>query len=167
METFNEFQESKAVQTFNQINYKVDASLFGFDMVKPESTNVDFYGIKGRDLFVQFKNGGSCWMYYVTPEIIDNLHNPPPGPDGMPLSPGKIIANRVVRKMISQSLSKNLISIIPNKIALLKKDIRSQWGFACAGTPVRLLAENGELTIVELDGIRFNMFTSDLLLKAN
>jgi hypothetical protein len=58
----------------NLAEYIIDDSLQGFEICQKPSSNVDFYGTNGKDIFIQFKNGGTYIYENVPKEIIDEMH---------------------------------------------------------------------------------------------
>lgn len=152
---------------FDLISYEADTFLDSYELHKKPSSNIDFFGFDGTTLFVQFKNG-SCWLYYIDAELVEELLNPGPGPDGLPLSIGKIIANKIVRKRLSQSIPNNLVKMLPRPIALMKSDYKSQGNVLLASKheEVYIVLEDEGMIQIEskVTGKRW-LVTSDQLLK--
>lgn len=51
----------------------IDPQLQGFDLKQKPSSNVDYYGTNGKDIFVQFQKGTSYIYESVPKEIIEEM----------------------------------------------------------------------------------------------
>lgn len=155
---------------FDHISYEADTFLDSYELHKKPSSNIDFFGFDGTTLFVQFKNC-TCWLYYIDAELVEELLNPGPGPDGLPLTVGKIIANKIVRKRLSQSVPGNLVKMLPRPIALMKADYKSQGNVLLASKHEEVYIVHEHAGMVEIEnkstGKRFMVHSTEILKKIN
>jgi hypothetical protein len=155
--------------TFDHINYEADNFLDGYEIHKKPSSNIDFFGFEGNTLFVQFTNG-SCWLYYITDDLKNEILNPGPGPDGKPLTVGKIVANKVVRKVASQSVYNNMIKILPRPTALLKSEVKTDGNVlkGVAHEEVYIVVDKFSAIVENMrTGDRYQTAGNNLLRKSN
>jgi hypothetical protein len=59
--------------TVNNQPVTVDKILKDYEILKMESSNVDYYGTDGNNVFIQFKNGASYLYLNVKPEHIEQM----------------------------------------------------------------------------------------------
>lgn len=51
----------------------VNEKLQGFELMQKPSSNIDYYGTNGKDIFVQFQNGNSYIYENVPKETIEEM----------------------------------------------------------------------------------------------
>ena len=53
--------------------YNIDQRLQGYDIMQKPSSNIDYYGTNGTDIFIQFKSGATYIYHDVQPQDIEEM----------------------------------------------------------------------------------------------
>lgn len=86
----------------------VDEILKDYEILSKESSNVDYYGTDGKNVFIQFKNGSSYLYLNVTPVDIEDMK--------MAESIGRFIS--VLSKSYQYTKVENrLVVVVPEEVA--------------------------------------------------
>lgn len=94
--------------TVNNQQVNVDEILNDYEILSKESSNVDYYGTDGKNVFIQFKNGASYLYLNVTPVDIDDMKKAE--------SIGKFIG--VLSKAYQYTKVENrLVVVVPEEVA--------------------------------------------------
>jgi hypothetical protein len=85
--------------------YNIDPTLVGYDIKRKPSTNVDYYGTNGKEVFIQFKNGVSYIYENVPKEFIEEMYKAE--------SIGSFVSKYLARKFTARKIELKLVNNKP------------------------------------------------------